>query len=534
MAVVTQLIFLAVLCPLGHASEFLGSSLRQEVLDQAVFAEMFGGTHLESLQAELLPTFNSLPKNQYGKLEHPTVRYALHRYFIQKHGWFVKGLDPEGGNWEFSSSSGMVKEKATQYIQDIFDKKLQGRGLGLEELASFAAIVADLIHGEGLEDLEAIYRALSLSVDKDVSLQQFDMAVRGFLSQTIVGFGVKLQSQAQLRSMENRARSIYPEYDDIVMWTRDMQRFARYSESSSRNPFVSTGVSFDQASAFMKLIQHHFGSLLNLECQTMKEDLVQMQVGSSGRVLLSAFYSNRKLQLHESYDYMKNLGVIEESDKHSTRLVIPNYISSKSRCLPFSGFYSVCCPDECQSLLGSMERGFSAPTASPEMIIEAVSRTVSTSALTPPNVSAPLTARLRSIADLHGGQIPLHSRLFMQWLHHVYPLECPFPHVTGTVKAVSQDQWLVINHDIDHAMISEKDRARHIEVSGDDAHVAELPWSDIEELIAVHQLNDGFKFGGCLRVIMGLLLLVSFLAPSRRALSLLSSSKPSEDKQLFV
>jgi hypothetical protein len=529
MAVVTQLIFLAVLCPLGQTSEFLGASLRQEALDQAVFTEMYGSAHLESMKAELSPTFQALPKNEHGNLNPPTVRYALHRYFIQKHGWFVKGLDPEGGNWEFASH-GMVKEKATQYIQDIFDKKLNGRGLGLEDLASFAMMVVGLIHGEGLEDLEGVYRALDLSVFSKVSHTDFDLAVRSFLAQTIVGFGAKVRNRADIHRIENQARSSYPEYDDIVMWARDMHKYAGFAEESRRNPFIKQGVDFDRATAFMKVIQNHFGSLLNLECQVMKDDLVEMQIGNSGRVLLSNFYANPKLQLQESLEYMRNLGALEESEKYSSRIVIPNYISSKSRCLPFSGYYSVCCPDECQSLLGSMERKFSAPTASSEMIMEVVSTTVSASMLAPANISDQLVARLRSIASLHGGAIPLHGRLFMQWMHHVFPVECPFPHISGTVKAVSQDEWLMMHEDIEDAMATDADKKRFIEESsGASPDIDELPWIDVEELVGFHKPGNGFKFQGTLRIIVGLLLLVSFLMPSYRALSVMSLS--TKDKQ---
>jgi len=31
--------------------------------------------------------------------------------------------------------------------------------------------------------------------------------------------------------------------------------------------------------------------------------------------------------------------------------------------------------------------------------------------------------------------VPLHGRLFAQWLHYVFPHECPFPHKNGAVSA---------------------------------------------------------------------------------------------------
>merc|ERR1740129_1200592 len=46
-----------------------------------------------------------------------------------------------------------------------------------------------------------------------------------------------------------------------------------------------------------------------------------------------------------------------------------------------------------------------------------------------------LVTRLQEIATQHSGLVPLHGRLFAQWMHHAYPRECAYPHVAGTVKA---------------------------------------------------------------------------------------------------
>merc|ERR1719157_39189 len=45
-----------------------------------------------------------------------------------------------------------------------------------------------------------------------------------------------------------------------------------------------------------------------------------------------------------------------------------------------------------------------------------------------------LVTRLDEIATHHGGLVPLHGRLFAQWLHHAYPRECPYPHLSGTTR----------------------------------------------------------------------------------------------------
>merc|ERR1719299_211005 len=55
----------------------------------------------------------------------------------------------------------------------------------------------------------------------------------------------------------------------------------------------------------------------------------------------------------------------------------------------------------------------------------------------PPQLKGSLTTQLQQIADSHDGTVPLHGRLFAQWLHYAFPRECPFPHKAGDSQALS-------------------------------------------------------------------------------------------------
>merc|ERR1719502_2312607 len=51
--------------------------------------------------------------------------------------------------------------------------------------------------------------------------------------------------------------------------------------------------------------------------------------------------------------------------------------------------------------------------------------------------------RLDEIAKHHGGLVPLHGRLFAQWLHYAYPRECNFPHAAGTIDPKRPEDLIV-------------------------------------------------------------------------------------------
>merc|ERR1712085_117007 len=171
--------------------------------------------------------------------------------------------------------------------------------------------------------------------------------------------------------------------------------------------------------------------------------LVEMDHQGTGRVLLRDFYSGFQHDpLHlfaESVDYLRNLGALDDRDPTRVSVVIPNYIISKTNCLSASGFYSICCFNECEGLTRNLEIVIAAPSGTPARIAEVISSLPSDTVDAPRNLSSALLGRLDEIAKHHGGEVPLYGRLFSQFMHHAFPRECPFPHVSGTTAPLSPE-----------------------------------------------------------------------------------------------
>jgi hypothetical protein len=75
-------------------------------------------------------------------------------------------------------------------------------------------------------------------------------------------------------------------------------------------------------------------------------------------------------------------------------------------------------------------------------IVSVVSALPSASVPAPRTLSESLLSKLADVADHHDGRIALHGRLFSQWLHFVYPRECPYPHSAGTAEQLTAEEWL--------------------------------------------------------------------------------------------
>merc|ERR1719401_1134443 len=96
-------------------------------------------------------------------------------------------------------------------------------------------------------------------------------------------------------------------------------------------------------------------------------------------------------------------------------------------------------------------------------------------------ISSTLLERLYQIVARNGGMVPLHARLFAQWMHHVFPKECPYPHMPGTTIAIRHAAFQ--NKTGKNATFSKEDMAQCIAGLTDaDAGSNEVPWSEEDAL----------------------------------------------------
>lgn len=147
------------------------------------------------------------------------------------------------------------------------------------------------------------------------------------------------------------------------------------------------------------------------------------------------------MQFSEHVDYLRYVGALDESDPHNLRVIIPNYINNPSNCVASSSYYSVCCVDECENILGHIERELCAPDATVAQIVALWVSLPATVNITSRTLSPALMSRLEDIAAHSGGHIHLHGRLLAQWLHYAFPQECAYPHVKGTTAPLKLEDW---------------------------------------------------------------------------------------------
>lgn len=437
------------------------------------------------IEAVLGPMYSALPTNELGNLGHATVRYALNRFFSQEFGWSVKGLQSSGESWNATSPSTVLKGSVPSYLQAKLEQRLAGRGVNLRELAVLVATIEDLVHNEAVARLKAAYEIHQLSPTGLVDEQEADSVIDTYMVSLILGLNLTSTSRSEIMDEKNTMIENYPEWYETKEWTRDMRMNVAHAKRHSRNPFVIDGLNFAATAHIVEEIGEGYGRFQETECRKLKHRLLEYEDAGTGRVRLSEFYKaalDGEWAFSETVDYLRSQGVLDESDPRRPSVVVPNYISSRGNCLTTSSFYSVCCQDECQSLLGHLEKELGSATAEPSQITRLVQSLASDTVDAPRVLSEAMTRRLSELAVSHGGRVPLHGRLFAQWLHHAYPRECPYPHESGSTTPMSPEEWMErTGGDVG---ASEEEMFAHSNSTNQGVNKPkELPWTDSEELL---------------------------------------------------
>jgi len=191
--------------------------------------------------------------------------------------------------------------------------------------------------------------------------------------------------------------------------------------------------------SWLETFGKQLGNFEDRECQVMKQKLIGREERSgNGRVRLGDFYSgDDNFHFTESVDYLRTIGALDESYKDDPKVIIPNYLHGPSNCVTPSGYYEICCFDECEHLMDQIESHLEAPVASPSAIASFVSSLPSASQLDNRTLSPTLLRLLDDVAEHHNGMVPIHGRLFSQWMHQAYPRECSHPHLAAQPKTYS-------------------------------------------------------------------------------------------------
>merc|ERR1719464_850347 len=219
-------------------------------------------------------------------------------------------------------------------------------------------------------------------------------ALETYMLMYVLGLNHSTVTTGEVNTQWKDIEEIYPTWNETKKWIHEVRKEVVSVHPESRN-------TFETMVRVVEEIGDRYGRWQDQECLELKETLLRYEHRSSGRVPLSTFYEaalNGQWQFSESKSYLRQLGSLDESDEGRPAVVIPNYVNSPTNCVASSKFYSVCCINECESLLGHLERTITAPTATPARIVEVIEMLPSATVDAPRKLPDKLVSRLEEIA----------------------------------------------------------------------------------------------------------------------------------------
>eukprot|EP00746_Dinoflagellata_sp_MGD_P150112 gnl/MRDRNA2_/MRDRNA2_82043_c0_seq1.p1 gnl/MRDRNA2_/MRDRNA2_82043_c0~~gnl/MRDRNA2_/MRDRNA2_82043_c0_seq1.p1 ORF type:complete len:609 (+),score=122.05 gnl/MRDRNA2_/MRDRNA2_82043_c0_seq1:105-1829(+) len=410
-----------------------------------------GKGSLVDIGRSLINTFESLPKNEAGHLEGPAIRYLVHSYFVKEHGWLIRGLEPhldENSTFEDLGDKEvpeMTGDDIPAFVQTVLKGGLkegqQDTGFRLSDVVAMVAILRNLILNEGLDMLHESYLLNGHHPGHKIKEEELATILDSYMVLLTLGKDANGTHPLEVA----KTQTTRPAFPQIQIFTRDILGSVAFEDASLSNPFIPREFTWEEAAVATMTASRGHGKYRDFECQDLRDGLAELDPKQTGRVDMRSFYMKRSIgpwQLSESIDFLRQLGALDESSSiRGPQVIIPNYVTAVSNCDSPSQYFSVCCIHSCEDILNSIETGVKQASATPEDLISIVGNLSSGSINAPRNLSTAMTSALSSVAELHGGEVPLHGRLFAQWLHYAFPHECPYPHMSKGFNPLTSSEW---------------------------------------------------------------------------------------------
>jgi len=423
----------------------------QKQLQDAILAALGAGRNskidprLAAVKAKLAPTWSSLAKDAMGRTDEISLRYAAHRYLMQTYRISVQGLEPVlqglAGSSEESKEFPLLAKIAPAIVKQHFEMSEMSR-YSFDDLAAFIIMLEELVRIPDNNTLvDDIFRTQPLSREGTVPFRFFARAMESYLQQWILaGDPETIEAVQQNTSFRDE---IFEDWVSLSSMVHGLVHSHAYEQSrqplpkGSSNP-LSVGYSFEDFHEVTGRLVTSFGEFWHDECEKTKDKLLKLEHGATGRVRIADFHNTAlsgEWRFSESKEYLRKIGALDETSiTMGPSVIIPNYLRSANNCVVSQSHYKICCWSPCEDYLSDIEEATRTPLAMPEQILAVVANM--TLGLDDFTVNLPnaMESQLYSIAALHGGRVPVHGRLFAQWLHYVFPRDCPYPHKAGTVS----------------------------------------------------------------------------------------------------
>jgi len=439
----------------------------------------------------LSPIWESVPKNTHNRVQWKLLRYMAHRYFMQRFSVLVRGLEPTIKVNDTHAGEAEILNMQSPGLA----KQLEGpraHGFSLQDATAMIVSLEQLLFDADSSLMHKIFDQRGIPANRQVTQLELNAILKDYMVYWMLGddeegAGILIKDPKLLRESIPHWASVIDMVEGSVsalIYSRQQRLRARTMHTAFYNLLT-----FDDALEVAGSISRNFGAFWEPQCQDTKYSLLTLDKSKTGRVRLPQFYGANmegEWRFGESEAYLRELGALDETSSwKGKQVIVSNYMQAASNCVVTRTHYLVCCRVECEDIMSFLEQSIRAPVATVEQLLKLVSN-VTDGDDNAANVDSNLQNQLKSIANIHGGMVPLHGRLFAQWLHYVFPRECGFPHISGAVASLTPGQFgeasIVSVADVNKHIVDDVIQ-RDLGSSGNMSEHWMTQWTEEEELL---------------------------------------------------
>jgi len=267
---------------------------------------------VQRLEGELRPLYDLLPKSETGGLSNNTVRYATHRYFFERYGWSVKGLQPAGAAWLATMSVTPDVRQISKYIAASYVHGelliMTGRSeVDLHGLALYIAIIEHLIHGEVLEYLYSVYRMMDTKIGGGNRREgELDDLLSSFMQVYAFGTNLELSTRRDVEKSRSFLDASHKGWQKLIAFVKELRQHS-----------LAVDATFDEVMQFVDEVQAKYAGFQNGACLKAKQYLLSLPSYHDGRVSLAEVepqeFEGMRLVFAEHKQFLQKYGTLDET-----------------------------------------------------------------------------------------------------------------------------------------------------------------------------------------------------------------------------
>jgi len=374
----------------------------------------------------LRPTFEAFPKNSAGKIALQSLHSIARSYFAEEHGWLFTGFEFAGPRSTTLSEAKLLRDKASDVVHALEEaqKKPDENGMSLSDTVAAIAAVEHLVLSETVPLLDRSYKLNDLSKTGTITKAALEEILRSYL--ILFREGRKTKHNTTDPVDHHAVKTEFLNSGDVEA----LKKFSDFYKESMESQAAKSEYTLADTLPIVKDMALRYGKWQNSECEDMKGALMELDPGKTGRVAIDRFHAyprQKTFAFTETAEYLRKISSLDESRKGHPRVMIANYLASPSNCIAWSDYFSVCCLNECESLVNELESRVQTTDVPVQKLLDAVAEISSSTVKAPRKLPEKLVGLAHDVGAIHGGVMPLQGGDFRRWFHYIFPHECPYP-----------------------------------------------------------------------------------------------------------